>query len=155
MEAEVHSSASETLDEISVQVRLTHGPIIAPAPLMSATRRASQAGAVLSFEGRVRGTERDTGTEELRHIIGLEYQIYEPMTLQELERLAHQYAQRCGVLAADVEHSFGFIGNGECSFLLQVAAAHRREAIDFIDEFIEAMKRHVPIWKVPVWNHSE
>lgn len=138
-----------------MQARLKQGPITAPAAFMESSREAATAGAVLTFQGWVRGRELVEGTQEEQEIIGLEYQVYQPMTLRELDRLANQYAQRHGVLAVDVEHSFGFVGNGECSFALQVAAAHRREAIDFVDEFIDAMKRHVPIWKVPVWSPPE
>lgn len=171
-----HSAHPEThpaMGQRIVHARLTRGPILAPAPFMESAREAAAAGAVLTFQGWVRGREvvtadaqparaaaaaRDedellsNGPLPTEKIVGLEYQVYEPMTSRELHRLAEQYARRFGVLAVDVEHSFGFVGNGQCSFVLQVAAAHRREAIDFIDEFIDAMKRHVPIWKVPQWS---
>lgn len=143
-----------------IRVRLTEGPIRSPAPFHPPSLHDASVGAVLVFEGRVRGSEtipavanRDEDcSPETKPIIGLEYQVYEPMTTQELQRLTHRFASDLGVLAVDVEHSHGFVGNGECSFVLQVAAAHRSEAIRFVDEFIEAMKQHVPIWKIPRWS---
>ncbi|TWT64850.1 molybdenum cofactor biosynthesis protein MoaE [Allorhodopirellula solitaria] len=131
-----------------IRVALTEGPIIAPANFAEAARQAANAGAVITFLGCVRGSEA-TSENTLEPIDGLEYEIYEPMTSRELDRLAHSHAIKHGVIAVDVEHSFGFVGNGGCSFVLQVAAAHRKEAIAFVDDFIDAMKKHVPIWKVP------
>lgn len=131
-----------------VSIRLTRGPIATAARFATTAREAALAGAVITFLGCVRGSEivDDAPAEP---IVGLEYQVYEPMTSRELQRLAHSHAIKHGIIAMDVEHSFGFVANGDCSFILQVAAAHRREAIDFVDDFIEEMKRHVPIWKVP------
>ena len=39
------------------------------------------------------------------------------------------------------------MGVGERSFRLQIAAPHRQEALAAMAEFIESMKRDVPIWK--------
>ncbi len=129
-------------------VRLTDGPIVTPANFALLLRDASTAGAVITFQGWVRGSEIIAATHA-EPILGLEYQVYEPMTSRELHHLAHTHAITHGVIAVDVEHSFGFVGKGDCSFVLQVAAAHRREAINFVDDYIDEMKRHVPIWKVP------
>ncbi|WP_146409533.1 molybdopterin synthase catalytic subunit [Allorhodopirellula heiligendammensis] len=131
-----------------VLVRLTDGPIFAPSKFASESREAATAGAVIVFQGCVRGSEINEETQA-EPILGLEYQVYEPMTSRELRRLAHTHAIKHGIIAVDVEHSYGFVGNGECSFVLQVAAAHRREAITYVEEFIDEMKRHVPIWKLP------
>ena len=65
--------------------------------------------------------------------------------------LAQAHHAKHGVSAIDVDHSYGFVAAGECSFVLQVAAQHREEAIRLMDEFIFEMKQHVPIWKVPVF----
>ncbi|MCM2373182.1 molybdopterin synthase catalytic subunit [Aporhodopirellula aestuarii] len=136
--------------EANVRVRLTSGPIASATPFVLSDSETALAGAVVTFQGRVRNREVDEN--EMKPILGLEYEVYEPMTSQELHRLADQYARKHDVIAVDVEHSFGFVGNGECSFLLQVATSHRRSAITFVDEFIDAMKSHVPIWKVPRWS---
>lgn len=143
MADEIHGHAHEPV----VRVRLTNGPIITPADFAASSRAAATSGAVLLFQGCVRGSEVIHEARE-EPIVGLVYQVYEPMTSRELKILARAQAAKHGVIAVDVEHSFGFVGNGDCSFVLQVAAAHRREAIAFVDEFIDEMKRHVPIWKV-------
>lgn len=125
-----------------VQVRLTRGPIRSPHAFPPVG--VEHCGAVIQFRGVVRASESNAPIE------GLEYQIYEPMTSRELQQLGERQRSRHGVTAVDVEHSFGFVAGGECSFVLQVASSHRTEAIRFVDEFIIEMKQHVPIWKVPV-----
>ncbi|MBB3209654.1 molybdopterin synthase catalytic subunit [Rhodopirellula rubra] len=140
--------------DATVRVRLSRGPIGLANPIMLSQSQTAIAGAVMTFRGCVRSSEVDQDRAS-KPILGLEYEIYEPMTSRELHRLAVQFATKFGVIAVDVEHSFGFVENGECSFVLQVVTSHRREAIAFIDEFIDAMKRHVPIWKVPRWGECE
>jgi molybdopterin synthase catalytic subunit len=39
---------------------------------------------------------------------------------------------------------------GACSLRLLVAAAHRKPALKAMDEFIDALKRDIPIWKEAV-----
>ncbi len=136
--------------ETQVRVRLIDGPIseLRSPTWVADVIAAASAGAVLTFAGHVRDSEV-TEDNHTQPILGLEYEVYEPMTSQELTLLSRQHAIKHGVLAVDVQHSFGFVANGECSFVLQVASAHREEAIRFIDEFIREMKKHVPIWKVP------
>jgi molybdopterin synthase catalytic subunit len=102
------------------------------------------AGAVISFEGRVRPLE------DGRTIAALDYEIYEPMARQMLARLAEELVARFGLLALRVEHSYGRVEVGRCSFRLQVAAAHRQEALAAMACFIDRLKEDVPIWKTAV-----
>lgn len=104
------------------------------------------AGAVLCFHGVVRKTEQN------RVIDGLDYVAYQPMADRTLERVATEAIERFGVLAVHVEHSRGYVPVDACSFRLIVAAAHRREAIDAMDWFIDRLKQMVPIWKEPVFS---
>jgi len=101
-------------------------------------------GAHAVFEGLVRGTENG------RILTALDYEAYEPMTTRGLEKLAHELGDG-KILSAKIEHSIGRVPVGECSFRLTVCAAHRKEALAFMDAFIDRMKLEVPIWKNPVW----
>ncbi|MFG0253576.1 MAG: molybdenum cofactor biosynthesis protein MoaE [Rhodopirellula sp. JB053] len=138
----------------TVRIRLTRGPIVSGDSMSLSASQRTNSGAVVTFRGCVRDSETDE-SETTRPILGLKYEIYEPMTSRELLCLAKEYATTHGVIAVEVEHSYDFVANGECSFVLQVAARHRREAIIFMDEFISAMKRHVPIWKVHHWHATD
>lgn len=126
---------------MSVVVRIVEGPI-APEPARSDPR----SGAKVVFEGIVRGVE------EGRAIDALEYEAYRPMADRELERLARDALDRCGLSGIEVTHSVGAVAAGACSFRLVVQAPHRHEALRAVGEFIDAMKRDVPIWKRAVWS---
>ena len=80
----------------------------------------------------------------------MDYEIYEPMARQLLAQLAEELVARFGLLALRVEHSYGRVEVGQCSFRLQVAAAHRQEALAAMACFIDRLKEDVPIWKTAV-----
>jgi molybdopterin synthase catalytic subunit len=80
-------------------------------------------------------------------IAGLRYEMYDPMAERVLASLAHEAIEQFGVKEIRVEHSRGFVGAGERSFRLEIASAHRREALDAMDWYIDRMKRDAPIWK--------
>ena len=64
--------------------------------------------------------------------------------------IGEETIRRYGLLGLCVEHSKGLVLVGECSFRLQVAGRHRREALAAMSQFIDRMKRDVPIWKAAV-----
>jgi molybdopterin synthase catalytic subunit len=125
----------------AIEVTIREGPLPARAPGCP----PAGAGAELVFEGIVRDRE---GDELIR---ALDYNAYEPMAQTMLRRLAEELATRLGLLGVGVEHSRGRIPVGQRSFRLVIAAPHRKEALAAMDEFIDRMKRDVPIWKHPVW----
>jgi molybdopterin synthase catalytic subunit len=124
-----------------VSVRITEGPL-GPA---AATDAPEGVGAMTLFEGIVRGEE------DGRTIAALEYEAYEPMASRMLRRLGESVIEAHGVLGVAVEHSVGRVGVGEVSFRLRVWSAHRAEGLIATGDFIDRMKRDVPIWKSPAW----
>lgn len=125
---------------MSVAVRIVEGPLGEPAPW-----EVPGAGAVVRFEGIVRPVEDD------RELAALLYEVYEPMTTRHLRRLAEAVVEDHGLMGLRCAHSVGRVPVGACSFRLSIASAHRKEALAAMDEFIDRMKRSVPIWKVSVW----
>jgi molybdopterin synthase catalytic subunit len=115
-------------------------------------RRPGDAGAVVRFEGVVRRLEADQASGGERELAALDYQTYDPMAERELSALAGRVAERHGLLSLIVLHSRGRVAVGEVSFVLIVASAHRAEALAASNEFIDQLKRDVPIWKRAVWN---
>ena len=103
---------------------------------------AAGCGAVVTFEGVVRPVEGG------RAIAALVYEAYEPMTSRELEGLARRVAGEHGLAAMHVHHSVGRVAAGEVSFRLVVVSEHRAAGLTATGEFIAAMKRDVPLWKV-------
>ena len=125
---------------MSVTVVIIEGPLIV-LPQWAPGR----AGARLEFEGIVREQEGD-GT-----VSSLQYEAYEPMAQTQLEQLGKELVSRHGLIGMYIEHSKGIVPVGLCSFRLRIAAKHRKEALAAMDEFIDRLKRDIPIWKKPVW----
>ncbi len=130
---------------MNIHVHIHDGPLPDCPAEPPASPGDGDAGASLCFEGLVRARE------EGRQISGLEYEVYEPMAERELERLAEIAARVSGVLDVSVEHSRGCVPVGERAFRLRVAAVHRAEALRAVAEFIDGLKRDVPIWKKPIY----
>lgn len=127
---------------MSVRAEIRDGPLTDHD--LGADPASAETGAALRFEGIVRRMEQG------REILALDYQTYDPMAEQELRRLALDIARRHALHSLTVLHSRGRVRVGETSFLLSVTAAHRAEAIAAVTEFIDRLKRDVPIWKQPV-----
>lgn len=125
---------------MNVEITITSGPL----PDDRARRCASSAGAVVRFEGIVRPLE------DGRPISALNYEIYEPMAQNTLRALAEELITRHALASIRVEHSRGIVPVGACSFRLEICAPHRREALTATNEFIDRLKKDVPIWKKPI-----
>jgi molybdopterin synthase catalytic subunit len=125
---------------MSVRVQIVDGPV-GPVEALE----AEGAGAVVLFEGIVRPME------EGRELAALDYQAYEPMAQREMEKLAAELSAKHGLMAVTVVHSRGRVAVGERSLTLVIAAAHRGPALLAMGEYIDRLKKDVPIWKKPVW----
>ena len=73
------------------------------------------------------------------------------MATNALTDLARDILHKHALIAITVEHSRGEVLAGERSFRLAIDSAHRKEALAAMDEFIDRMKRDVPIWKSPIY----
>jgi molybdopterin synthase catalytic subunit len=128
---------------MTITVHISDGPV---PPAMPFTLPG--AGAIITFEGIVRGEE------DGRSIAALDYRTYEPMAQNMLEQIGQNLADRYGLFAIRIEHSRGPVPAGHASFRLTVISRHRKQAISAMDEFIDTMKRDVPIWKMPVFREE-
>jgi molybdopterin converting factor subunit 1 len=112
-------------------------------------------GAALVFEGVVRNRTRDRKTRYL------DYEAYEEMALDQMEKLASQALQQFQVRDVAIVHRLGRLEIGETSVLIAVASAHRAAAFDACRWLIDTLKRTVPIWKKEhfeggaVWSDGE
>lgn len=122
-------------------IHLTREPLAAMPPSFPA---GEESGAWIDFYGVVRGSEKG------RPLTALDYESYEAMALQELERLVTTLGGRHPVQEVWLTHRVGRVAAGEPSLHVRVRSAHRAEALEFVRELIDEMKRSVPIWKKPV-----
>lgn len=135
---------------MSVQVTILDGALPPPPPSPSPSETGASypdgCGAWVRFEGIVRRIENE------RPIEALEYEAYEPMAQKTITRIAEELVRKHGLIAMTVLHSRGRVAVGECSFRLDVLSGHRKEALAAMDEFIDRLKKDVPIWKRAVWS---
>ena len=124
------------MDRPTTDVTIVDGPIAA-APIA----RWPGAGAIVVFEGLVRGSEAG------REIDALTYESYDPMAENMLRRIGDEVIAKHALTGLIVVHSRGRVRVGECSLRVTAGAPHRREALDATAEFIDRLKKDVPIWK--------
>lgn len=111
-------------------------------PIVLKTDVPPEAGAVVRFEGRVRGQENG------RAIRALVYEAYQPMAERQIEKILHELGERHPCLHVRVRHRFGEVRVGEIAIAVEVLAAHRAEAFAMAAGFMDRLKQDVPIWKV-------
>jgi len=100
-----------------------------------------QDGAAIFFEGVVRNHTRG------RRTLFLDYEGYEVMALNEMEKLAQAVLERFGVRDVRLVHRLGRLEIGETSVVVAVASAHRVAAFEACRWLIDTLKKTVPIWK--------
>lgn len=103
--------------------------------------KAREDGAVVIFEGIVRDNSRG------RRTLYLDYEAYESMALNEMQRLSQAALERFAIRDVRLVHRLGRLAIGEISVLIVVASAHRAPAFEACRWLIDSLKRTVPIWK--------
>jgi molybdopterin synthase catalytic subunit len=106
-----------------------------------AASAAGGIGAVVEFAGVVRGEEDGAA------IAALDYEAYAKMARSEMEKIARDLAGQFPCDAIEVIHRMGRVPVGEASIVVRIEAKHRAEAFGMLGEFMDRMKRDVPIWK--------
>jgi molybdopterin synthase catalytic subunit len=100
-----------------------------------------ETGARVRFLGTVRGSF------EGRPVLRLAYEAYEPMALEELERVAAEARTRFKLHAVRVRHRLGELEVGETALRVSVDASHRQEAFAACAWIVDSIKERLPIWK--------
>ncbi len=99
------------------------------------------AGAVVTFDGRVRNHQDGRAVSEL------EYQAYPALALVTGQRILAEEAARHGLLRAHAVHRTGPLAIGDSAVWVGVAAAHRGAAFDGVRAIMERLKYELPVWK--------
>ena len=100
-----------------------------------------QAGAVVSFEGRVRNTNNQ------RSVRGLEYEIYEMLAVKEGLKIIDEALNRFEILGAYAVHRYGQLEIGDVAVFVCTNAMHREAAFTASRYLIDEIKLRLPIWK--------
>jgi molybdopterin synthase catalytic subunit len=121
---------------MKVFVRLSPDPI---TPLPNITDSTS--GAVVTFSGVVRNEEQN------QPITSLFYEAYHPMAETLIRDILRQLSLPHPCTSVEVLHRLGHVPVGEVSLWVRVLAPHRTEAFSLLTQFIDRLKKDVPIWK--------
>ena len=81
-------------------------------------------------------------------IDALDYEAYEAMARGEMERILRELSADYPCETVSVRHRIGRVPVGEVSILVRVEAKHRAEVFGMLTEFMNRLKRDVPIWKI-------
>ena len=113
---------------------------------LAASLCSTHAGALVSFEGRV----RDTNDGLL--VVRLEYEAYEELSLREGNAVVREAVR--GVIAARCVHRVGPLSVGDVAVWAGVIAGHRDEAFRACRFIIDEVKKRVPIWKKEYYGNG-
>ncbi len=99
------------------------------------------AGAVVTFDGRVRNHNDGHSVETL------EYQAYPALALKVGRQILEEETERHGILRVVAAHRTGPLEIGESAVWVGVASAHRGAAFDAARAIMERLKYELPVWK--------
>ena len=111
--------------------------------------RDDDAGAIATFTGTTRRTSRG------RTVTRLEYEAYEGMAEDMMDRLAAGLKERYDILEVAIHHRVGRVELGEPSVVIAVSGAHRSDALAACKDAIDILKVEVPLWKKEVYEGGE
>jgi molybdopterin synthase catalytic subunit len=117
---------------------------LALEPLVAAVSRGEAGGrdgAVATFLGLVRNHHQG------RRVLYLEYEAYEPLARNTIERIAGEAAARWPGTRLALHHRIGRVDIGEASVAIVAASPHRAEAFAACRYAIERVKQILPVWK--------
>jgi molybdopterin synthase catalytic subunit len=122
-----------------------------PLSLEQVVREVSSddAGAIATFVGTTRARSRG------RDVVRLEYEAYEGMAEEEMERIAEALKERHDLVEVAIHHRVGRVEIGEPSVVIAVSAAHRGAALAACKEAIDTLKQTVPLWKKELYEGGE
>lgn len=113
------------------------------AKLAKARALGGGVGAVVTFQGIVRGSE------DGKPISGIEYEAFIEMARHQFSLIFSETEARWPIDAVHLVHRIGFVPVNEPSLWVEVRSAHRGEAFAACQHIIDEMKKRVPIWKKP------
>jgi molybdopterin synthase catalytic subunit len=135
------SGGSPELDTARIHCAIVSEPLSAES--LYAQVSDPRAGAVVTFHGVTREVDR------------LEYESYEEMALEQLEKILRTVAAEHDVIALAAEHRIGEVPLSEASVIVAASSAHREAAFTAARAAIDEIKLELPVWKREVSGSGE
>jgi molybdopterin synthase catalytic subunit len=123
---------------------LIAGPLDPAAELASFEDRVGDAGAIMTFTGRVRAASG------LGNVTSLFLQSHPILTAQGIENAIHTAHARWPLTASLVRHRIGELGVHDPIVFVATAARHRRAAFLAADFLMDYLKTEAVFWKKEV-----
>lgn len=120
-------------------IRIQQEPFDAGEELDLLSARAPDAGAIVSFVGKVRG--------EGGAVTDLTLDYYPGFTEKRIAEIVAAAETRFRWTAVSVVHRHGQLKPGEAIVFVGVAAPHRRAAFEAADHLMDRLKTEAPFWK--------
>jgi molybdopterin synthase catalytic subunit len=108
------------------------------AEITALTKNGTDAGAVITFSGHVRG---DDG------LAAMSLEHYPGMTEREIARHVDEAEKRWPLLGVTVIHRIGTLKPGDPIVLVAVASRHRQAAFAAAEFLMDYLKTRAPFWK--------
>ncbi len=122
---------------MEITIELTRDPIARPQPFSP----DAETGALVEFFGLVRRTENAEA------IGSLHYDAYEAMAEKIMREKIALLEKAHPCQAVRVVHRLGEVPVGEAAIYVGIRSRHRGEGFRFLQEFMDELKKDVPIWK--------
>jgi molybdopterin synthase catalytic subunit len=122
---------------MEITIQLTREPIARPQPFAPET----ETGSLVEFFGLVRRMENADA------ISALHYEAYEAMAEKIMREKIALLEKRHPCQAVRVVHRLGEVPVGEAAIYVGIQSRHRGEGFRFLQEFMDELKKDVPIWK--------
>jgi molybdopterin synthase catalytic subunit len=119
-------------------IRIQAQAFDAGAEIAALTKGRTDAGAVVSFTGYVRG---DDG------LVSMALEHYPGMTEREIARHVDEAETRWPLLGVTVIHRIGKLVPGDAIVLVAVASRHRKAAFEAAEFLMDYLKTRAPFWK--------
>ena len=107
------------------------------------------AGAIATFDGRVRNHSRG---KPVKHLY---YEAYTEMAITELSAIRNSALGKWPLEKVAIVHRLGRLEIGETSVFIAVSSAHRSDAFAACRYIIDALKESAPIWKKEYFTDGE
>ncbi len=120
-------------------ISLTSNPIDLQAAIKTVV--TPESGGIDVFVGTTRNHS------DARAVTLLEYEAYEPMALQMMEKIEREARAKWPIHEVAIVHRLGEVPVGDASVVIAVSGVHRNEAFEACRFLIDTLKREVPIWK--------
>jgi len=102
----------------------------------------AETGSLVEFYGMVRETEAEAKIPSLR------YEAYCSMAEKVMREKIAFLEKKHPCDAIRIVHRLGLVPKGESAIYVGIQSRHRREGFLFLQEFMDELKKDVPIWKM-------